>query len=76
MENKLSCNVSAHEEELNGKKVFVVECAELGISDFGDTLNEALKNLKTGINLLLEEVPEKKELLIKEEPLMVTRLFL
>lgn len=76
MENKLSCNVFAHEEELDGKKVFVVECVELGVSDYGDTLNEALKNLKKGINLLLEHAPEKKELLIKEEPLMVTRLFL
>jgi hypothetical protein len=28
MEDKLSCNVSIHEEELEGKKVFVVECPE------------------------------------------------
>ena len=77
MENKLSCNVSVHEEEMSdGKKVFVVECVELGVSDHGETLDEALDNLKKGINLLLEEAPEKKELLQKEEPLMVTRLFL
>ncbi|MFQ5531463.1 MAG: type II toxin-antitoxin system HicB family antitoxin [Candidatus Nanoarchaeia archaeon] len=77
MENKLSCGVSVHEEELSdGKKVFVVECVELGVSDFGETLDKALDNLKKGITLLLEEAPEKKELLEKEEPLMVTRLFL
>jgi predicted RNase H-like HicB family nuclease len=76
MERELSCNVSVHEEELNEKKVFVVECSELGISDFGESLDEALSNLKTGINLLLEEVPEKKELLKSQKPLMVTRLFL
>lgn len=58
------------------KKVFVVECAELGVGDYGENLNEALDNLKKGINLLLEEAPEKEELLIKQEPLMVTRLFL
>lgn len=77
MEKKLSCNVSIHEEELDyGEKVFIVECVELGVSDFGDTLDKALNNLKQGITLLLEESPEKKVLLEKEEPLIVTRLFL
>ena len=77
MEEKLSCNVSVHEEELSdGKKVFVVECIELGVGDHGDTLDEALHNLKEGISLLLEEAPEKKELLKKEELVMMTRLFL
>lgn len=65
-----------HEEEHEGKKVFVVDCVDLGISDFGDSIESALENLKKGINLLLEECPEKKELLIKSEPLMVSRLFL
>ena len=50
MEEKLSCNISMHEEEMDGKKVFVVDCAELGVSDFGDTIEEALDNLKKGIN--------------------------
>ena len=77
MEEKLSCSVSVHEEELSdGKKVFVVECVELGVGDQGDTLDEALHNLREGINLLLEEAPEKKEFLKNKEPLMVTRLFL
>ncbi len=76
MEEKLSCNISMHEEEMDGKKVFVVDCAELGVSDFGDTIEEALDNLKKGINLLLEVSPEKKEILLKPEPLMVSRLFL
>ena len=76
MENKLSCSVSVHEEEMDGKNVFVVECAELGISDFGGNINEALNNLKNGIHLLLEESPEKQELLVKKEPMMITRLFL
>lgn len=77
MEKRLSCNVSVHEEKLsNGKKVFVVECTELGVSDFGERIDEALNNLKNAITLLLEEAPEKRKLLEKEEPLMVTRLFL
>ena len=76
MEKRLSCNVSVHEEELDGKKVFVADCTDLGVSDFGNNLNEALANLKTGVNMLLEEFPEKKELLFKPEPLMITRVFL
>jgi len=74
MEEKLSCSVSVHEEEMDGKRVFVVECAELGVSDFGESINEALNNLKNAINLLLEEVPEKKDLLKKHAPIIVTEL--
>jgi predicted RNase H-like HicB family nuclease len=74
MENTLSSGVSIHEEELDGKKVFVAESAELGISDFGDTIDEALNNLRKAIRLLLEEAPEKKELLSTEKPVLVTRL--
>jgi predicted RNase H-like HicB family nuclease len=76
MEEKLSCGVTLHEEELEGKKVFVADCVELGVSDFGDNVDEALGNLKKGIRLLLEEAPEKAKLLEKEEPVLVTRLFL
>lgn len=76
MEKKLSCGVSIHEEIMDEKKVFVAECVELGISDFGESVDEALKNLKNAIKLFLEEAPEKEELLEKEEPIFVTRLFL
>ena len=76
MEQKLSCNVEVHEEIVEGKKMFVVECTELGVSDFGETLGEALSSLKTGLSLLLEEAPEKAVLLEKQEPVLLTRLFL
>lgn len=76
MEKELSCNVSIHEEDMNGKNVFVVECSELGVSDFGYNLDEALHNLREGIKLFLAETPEKKELLQSPKPLMITRLFL
>jgi len=76
MENKLSCNITVHEEKMEEEKVFVVECEELGVSDYGSSIGEAIENLKVGIGLFLEEVPEKKELLMKPEPLMVSRLFL
>ncbi|MEK6872020.1 MAG: type II toxin-antitoxin system HicB family antitoxin [Nanoarchaeota archaeon] len=75
MENPLSCNVSLYEEMLeNGKKAFVVDCIELGISDFGDTIDEALDNLREAIKLLLEEAPEKRELLEKPKQILSTRL--
>lgn len=76
MEEKLSCGVTLYEEEMEGKKVFVADCVELGVSDFGDSVDEALSNLRRGIALLLEEAPEKKKLLQKEEPVLVTRLVL
>lgn len=76
MGDKLSCSVSLHGEMCEGKKVFVAECVELGISDFGETVDEALSNLKKAIILFLQETPEKRELLTKPEPILVTRLFL
>ncbi len=76
MEERLSCNISIHEEDMDGKRVFVTECSELGVSDFGDSVEEAMNNLKKAIALLLEEAPEKRKLLENPELMMVTRLFL
>lgn len=76
MEDKLSCNVEIHEEELDGGIVYVAECIELGVSDFGESVDEALKNLKNAIYLLLEEAPEKQVLLTQQKNAMVTRLYL
>ncbi len=76
MENEISFSAVLHEEELDGKVVFVADCVELGVSDFGDSVDESLNNLKKGISLLLEEAPEKKSLLIKKEPVLVTRVVL
>ena len=76
MDERLSFSVELHEEMLEGKKVFVAECIELGVSDFGDNIDEALTHLKEGINLLLEEHPEKREILRREEPILMTRLVL
>ena len=73
---KLSCNVSILTENMGKKKVYLARCEELGISDFGDSIGEALKNLKSGLNLLLKHDPEKANFLKKEEPLLTTRIFL
>lgn len=76
MENEVSFSAVLHEEELDGGRVFVAECVELGISDHGESIDEALSNLKKGISLLLEEAPEKKSLLVKRDPVLVTRVVL
>ena len=76
MEREVSFSVVLHEEELDGKPVFVADCVELGVNDFGDTIDESLDNLKRGISLLLEEAPEKKVLLRKKEPVLITRMAL
>ncbi len=76
MEEQLTFSVTLHEEKLEGKNVFVADCIELGVSDFGDSIDEAIGNLKNGITLLLEEVPEKRRLLQRSEPVLVTRVAL
>ena len=76
MEEKITFSAILHEEDLDGRNVFVANCVELGVSDFGDTVDESLNNLRKGISLLLEEAPEKKELLVKEEPVLITRVLL
>lgn len=68
MEEKLSCGVSIHEEMCDGKNIFIVDCPQIGVSDFRDNVDEALDNLKKGISLLLEEAPEKRELIVKPKP--------
>ena len=61
LENELSCNVSILVEKMGKKKVYLARCEELGISDFEDTIEEALKHLKTSLNLLIKYEPSKAE---------------
>ncbi len=37
--------------------VYVAECPEVGTSSYGDTIEEALANLKEATELYLEECP-------------------
>jgi predicted RNase H-like HicB family nuclease len=76
MEKEISCNVSILTEKMRDKEVYIARCEELGISDFGDTPEEAIDNLKIAIRLLLEEEPSNKLKLLKEKSLMTTRIFL
>ncbi len=76
MNNKLSCNVSIITEKMRKKLVYIARCEELGVSDFGDTVEEAIKNLKISLGLLIKHDPSKADLLKKEKPLLTTRIFL
>ena len=75
MEN-LSLGITLHEEKVKGKKVFVAESETLGISDYGESVDEAIQNIKNAAKLLIEEFPEKRKLLIQETPVLLTRIFL
>lgn len=52
------------EEIHEGRKIYNVTCEELGITDFGDTPEEAIENLKNGLDFLFEVEPSKKEFLM------------
>jgi len=75
-EKELSCNVSILTECIDDKTIYLARCEELGMSDFGDSPEEAINNLKIAMSMLIEEDPQKKELLIKDKPLMTTRIIL
>ena len=77
MSKDLSCNVVIHKEEVEeGKSVYVAECEELSVSDFGDTPEEAIHNLREALKLLISVDPAKAEALKREENVMITRLYL
>ncbi|MBI4116713.1 hypothetical protein HY449_03130 [Candidatus Pacearchaeota archaeon] len=75
-DEELSCNVSIIPEQMGKKTVYIARCEELGISDFGDTVEDALNNLKTSLRLLIRYAPEKKQFLKKDKPFLTTRIFL
>ena len=54
---KLSVNILVREEQMDNKKVFIVNNDDTGVADFGDTLDEALDNFKKSLNLFLETYP-------------------
>jgi len=77
MEDKLPINILIREEEMEDKKVFIVNNEELGIADFGDTLDLALINFKKSLKMYLEAYPEKKKLFIEKEeaPVLMSKIF-
>ncbi|MBI2660257.1 type II toxin-antitoxin system HicB family antitoxin [Candidatus Woesearchaeota archaeon] len=69
-------DVVVNEEYLNKKKVFVAHCLNLGIASQGNTIEEAMANIKDAIKLYLEENPEEAPDTEDLLPPMATRIFL
>jgi len=78
MEKKLSINIFVREEQMDTKKVFIINNEEVGVADFGDTLDLAISNFKKSLKMYLETYPEKKKLLIEKEkePILMSKIFL
>jgi len=78
MEDKIGMNILVREEEGEDGAVFVVNSEELGVSDFGAALDEAIENFKKSVTIYLDVYPEKKRLLVAREkkPLLMSRIFL
>ena len=71
--NNISLNIVVREEKTEEGKVFIINNEELGIADFGDTLDNAIENFKKSVKLYLDTYPEKRKMLIKEEqPILVS----
>ncbi|MBD2006231.1 MULTISPECIES: type II toxin-antitoxin system HicB family antitoxin [Cyanophyceae] len=51
--NSQTFTVIIHKEE----DMYVAECSEVGTVDQGETIEEAISNLKEATNLYLEEFP-------------------
>lgn len=69
-------DIVVNEEYLNKKKVFVAHCLNLGIASQGNTVDEAMANIKDAIKLYLEENPEEMPETENLLPPMATRIFL
>lgn len=50
-------DVAVNEEIVNGKKIFVSHCLNLGIVSQGCSYEESLENIKDAIKIYLEECP-------------------
>ncbi|OGB84956.1 hypothetical protein A2994_03965 [candidate division Kazan bacterium RIFCSPLOWO2_01_FULL_48_13] len=44
----------------DGSRVYVAYCPTLGISDYGDTVEEVLASIKDGIELTVESLAKEK----------------
>ena len=69
-------DIVVNEEYMNKKKVFVAHCLNLGIASQGNTVEEAMANIRDAIKLYLEENPEEMPETEDLLPPMATRIFL
>ena len=55
----ISLNIVVRTEKEDGKTLFIVNNEELGVADFGESLEEAIENFKKSAKLYLDTYPEK-----------------
>ena len=60
--------VSPHIQTGTGKKGFTALCPTLGVADDGDTIEEALTNVKGAINAYVKSLAEDKEIIPTDNP--------
>ncbi len=60
--------VIVKEKLSTGEPVHVAHCTTLGIASQGFSVEEAMKNIKEAIDLVLEECPEKLDEIETHEP--------
>jgi len=75
---EISLNIAVREEQMEDKKVFIVNNEQIGVADFGDTLDEAIENFRKSVKLYLDTYPEKRHMLLKErtQPILVSRILI
>lgn len=55
-------------------KFFVAQCLNVEVSSFGDTKDDALKNLKEALDLYFEDMPVEDALTIEQVEIVSTEL--
>lgn len=75
MKKSYNYTIVIEKEIHNKKEVYVTYVPTLGISDFGKTVEEALKNTEKAIKLYIETLAELKKPIpsSEKEPLFVTQ---
>ena len=62
METKvLNYRIIIKQAKENGKTVYLAECSTLGIYDWGDTIDKALKSIREGIECHVEALIKDSE---------------
>jgi predicted RNase H-like HicB family nuclease len=54
------------------KKLYIAQCAELGVVSQGKTVEKAQENLKEAVELYLEDQPQLTRSLSKQAPLITS----
>lgn len=51
------------EKYVDGSKVYTAYCPTLGVADYGDSVEEVIASIKQGIELAVESLARKKQII-------------